>query len=228
MHGLDPGFGGPHRVPAGLPRRTAIPPVPRRQRLEPKSVRPSPAPARSGPPAATSALHRTCEGRLGRPIPSVRQRALLGARSPLATHSPMRPRTPRRTRQSKRISLRSLSFVAGENARVQHIDKSAGTFTHPPSTRVCDLPLLVVVCSCGLFLWSVLVVCSCGLFLWSVPPWGRNARKGNGFREVIKNLCLPYRGQRPFISNNRKNAFTINAGAGIHPGQGRGGSLRGR
>jgi hypothetical protein len=23
----------------------------------------------------------------------------------------------------------------------------------------------------------------CGLFLWSVPPWGRNARKGNGFRE---------------------------------------------
>jgi hypothetical protein len=36
--------------------------------------------------------------------------------------------------------------------RVQHIDKSAGTFTRPPSTRVCVLPLLVVVCSCGLFL----------------------------------------------------------------------------
>jgi hypothetical protein len=117
IHGRDPGFGGPHRVPAGPPRRTAIPPMTRRQRLEPKSVRPSPALARSGPPAATSALYRTCVARLGLPLPSVRQRALLGARPPLAkTHSPMRPRTPRRTRRSKRISLRSLSFVAGENA----------------------------------------------------------------------------------------------------------------
>src|SRR5262245_89058 len=151
-HGLDPGFGGPHRVPAGLPRRTATPPVPRRQRLEPWSVRPSPAPARSGPPAATSASYWTCEARLGLPIPSVRQRALPGARPPLAnTHSPMRPRTPRRTRRSKRISLRSLSFVAGENARVQHIVKSAGTFTPTEHTSFV-LPLLVVVCSCGLFL----------------------------------------------------------------------------
>jgi hypothetical protein len=119
IHGLDPGFGGPHPVPAGLPRRTAIPPVPRRQRLEPKSVRPSPAPAHSGPPTATSALYWTREARLGLPIAWVRQRALLGARRPLAplakTQSPMRPRTPRRTRRSKRISLRSLSFVAGEN-----------------------------------------------------------------------------------------------------------------
>ena len=35
--------------------------------------------------------------------------------------------------------------------RVQHIDKSAGTFTHPPSTRVA---------ACPFWLWSVLVVCS--------------------------------------------------------------------
>jgi hypothetical protein len=35
--------------------------------------------------------------------------------------------------------------------RVQHIDKSAGTFTHPPSTRVS---------SCPFWLWSILVVCS--------------------------------------------------------------------
>src|SRR5262249_40891408 len=153
IRGFDRGFGGRNRVPAALPRRTAIPPVPRRQRLEPKRVRPSPAPVHSGPPAATSVLYWTCEARLGLPIPSVRQRALLGARPPLAsTQSPMRPRTPRRTRRSKRTSLRSLSFVAGEKApRATHIDKSAGTVTHPPSTRVS---------SCPFWLWSILVVCS--------------------------------------------------------------------
>src|SRR5262249_24017609 len=121
IHGFDPGFGGPHRVPAALPRRTAIPPVPRRQRLEPTRVRPSPAPGHSGPPAATSVLYWTCEARLGLPIPSVRQRALLGARPPLAsTQSPMRPRTPRRTRRSKRTSLRSLCSLLVKKPRVQH------------------------------------------------------------------------------------------------------------
>src|SRR5262245_7226409 len=176
IHGLDPGYGGPHSVPAGLPRRTAIPPVPRRQRREPKSVRPSPAPARSGPPAATSALYWTRVARLGLPIPSVRQRALLGARPPLAkTQSPMRPRTPRRTRRSKRISLRSLSFVAGEKCPGCNtlISRQERLHTHRAHG-------------------SRFAPYGCGLFLWSVPPWGRNARKGTRFRQEQKiYACLP-------------------------------------
>src|SRR5262249_58082877 len=143
---------------------------------EPERVGPAPAPVLWGPPAATSVLYWTCEARLGLPIPSVRQRALLGARPPLAsTQSPMRPRTPRRTRRSKRTSLRSLSFVAGEKApRATHIDKSAGTDTHPPSTRVS---------SCPFWLWSILVVCS------SVGPQ-RSAKQISSGRNQKINDCL--------------------------------------
>ena len=86
--------------------------------------------------------------------------------------------------------------------RVQHIDKSAGTVTHPPSTRVS---------SCPFWLWSILVVCS------SVGPQRYEKVISSGRNKKI--YACPAR-QRAFVSGNRKNAFTINAGAGIRPGRG--------